>query len=183
MKTLEYTYDDVDKTEWGEGPWVDEHDKVQFLDEETGLPCIIKRGPMGAWCGYVGVSEGHPAYKKHYDEVHDMFPDWDEEGHLEVHGGLTFAGPCQPHDLGDEVHAICHVVEDGEDDHVWWLGFDCAHGWDLMPHVRAANRRRYEETGDELWNDLNKNPRDETYRDQAYVTKEVRQLAKQLAAM
>jgi len=172
MKTLEYTYKDEEKAEWGDGPWNDEPDKVQFLDEETGLPCIIKRGPMGAWCGYVGVSKNHPA--------HGM--DYSEEGSLEVHGGLTFAGACQEHGEGEEADAICHVVEDGEDDNVWWLGFDCAHGWDLIPRMKATHKRLYEETGDELWNDLH-NPRAETYRDQAYVTAEVRSLAKQLAAL
>lgn len=169
MKTIEYTYSDVNKTEWGEGPWLHEPDKVQWLDEATGLPCIIKRGPMGVWCGYVGVSSDHPAYLAKYDDVQ-----------VEVHGGLTFAGPCQPHEEGDEAHAICHVVEEGEDDAVWWLGFDCGHSMDLIPRMDADNRRRYEETGDELWNSR---VFSNVYRDQAYVANEVRELAGQLAAM
>jgi len=171
MKTLEYTHNDIDKTAWGEGPWLREPDKVQWLDEETGLPCIILRNRMGAWCGYVGVSVEHPAYLAHYDDVD-----------VEVHGGLTYANTCQPHAPADEGHAICHLVEDGEDDNVFWLGFDCSHAWDLSPRMAGDNRRRYEETGDELWNNLNSH-RDETYRDQAYVTAEVRSLAKQLAAL
>lgn len=169
MQTLEYTYEDIDKTEWGDGPWMDEHDKVQWLDEETGLPCIIKRNRMGVWCGYVGVSKGHPMYEKDYE--------YDD---VEVHGGLTFAGHCQEHGEGEqeEAHAICHVVEDGEDDQVWWLGFDCGHGFDYMPRFAAENRKRYAETGDELWKDID---RGGMYRDQAYVTNEVRELARQLA--
>lgn len=175
MKTLEYTYEDVDKSEWGEGPWQAEVDKIQFLDEETGLPCIIKRNHMGTWCGYVGVSEGHPAYDRGYNQVDDQ---------INVHGGLTYSGRCSPHEEGEEAHAICHVVEGGEDDAVFWLGFDCGHGGDLIPRMAAENRRRYKETGDEIWNDMSEVFGDRaTYRDQSYVTAETRSLAKQLAAM
>lgn len=174
MKTLEYTYKDVDKTEWGEGPWVDEQDKVQWLDEETSLPCIIKRNGSGAWCGYVGVSKDHPAYLKDYNEVD-----------VEVHGGLTFADRCQPHDEGEqgEAHAICHVVEDGEDDAVWWLGFDCAHGgMDYVPRM-VADTKRFGFGGDKDLADVLDIFSEGTYRDQAYVTAETLNLAKQLAAI
>lgn len=56
------------KESWGQGPWVSEPDKVQWLDEASGLPCLIVRGPMGALCGYVGVPEGHPFFKKKYGD-------------------------------------------------------------------------------------------------------------------
>lgn len=51
----------VDKSTWGPGPWADEPDKVQWQDETTGLPCMVRRGSpeIGVWCGYVGVAEGH----------------------------------------------------------------------------------------------------------------------------
>jgi len=101
-----------------------------------------------------------------------------------VHGGLTFANKCQPHAEGEEVNAICHVVEPGEDDDVWWLGFDCAHigfDGDFAPAFSARHKKLYEETGDPLWLD---SPFDDgTYKDQAYVTDEVRSLAKQLAEL
>lgn len=93
----------VDKSEWGDGPWQNEPDKVQWQDEATGLPCLIVRGPQGALCGYVGVAEGHPAFEKHYDDVPDMV----------VHGGLTFADHCHS---GPEESAICHVPAEGEPD-------------------------------------------------------------------
>lgn len=79
MEALEYRT--VDKSNWGNGPWQNEPDKCQWRDEATGLPCLIVRGPSGALCGYVGVSEGHPAFGKDYDSVA-----------ADVHGGLTFAG-------------------------------------------------------------------------------------------
>lgn len=66
MQTKEYTT--VDKSTWERGEWDNEPDKKQWLDEETGLPCLIVRGCItGALCGYVGVPKGHPAYRYHYD--------------------------------------------------------------------------------------------------------------------
>lgn len=85
MKTIEYK-NIVDKSEWGRGYWENEPDKVQWLDEASGLPCLIVRGPLGAWCGYVGVPEGHPKHGQEYDDVG-----------ADVHGGLTFARGCADH--------------------------------------------------------------------------------------
>jgi len=44
-----------------------------------GLDCAISAGPLGAFCGYVRVPEGHPDERLHYDDVD-----------VSVHGGLTF---------------------------------------------------------------------------------------------
>lgn len=153
MKTIEYKT--VDKSDWQRGEWDNEPDKVQFMDEATGLPCLIVRGPVGGLCGYVGVLEGHPAYRKDYG--------W-EGIDADVHGGLTFASACQP---GAEDHSICHIPGEGESDAVWWLGFDCGHSGDLMPGMPA----RYSFGGDG------------TYRNIAYVKSEIASLATQLKAM
>lgn len=160
MKTIEYrTLDDIKKT-WGEGPWLTEPDKVQWLDEVTGLPCLIRRAhpELGFLCGYVGVPNTHPAYGKHYGQVN-----------ASVHGGLTFASRCNPD--GDEETSICHVVEPGEDDDVWWLGFDCGHAWDVAPGTRhiLASIGRAPSTSD-----------DDVYRTFDYVKAEVLSLARQL---
>src|SRR5690606_3996986 len=40
--------------------------KIQWVDEATGLDCLMVRNSGGAWCGYVGVSEGHPLYGVEY---------------------------------------------------------------------------------------------------------------------
>ena len=169
---MERTYTTVDKSEWGDGPWQDEPDKVQWKDEATGLPCLAKRhGRAGHWCGYVGVPEGHPAFGKDYDDVRVATDD----GWPDAHGGLTYAAHCQE---GDEAEAICHIPDPGEPDHVWWLGFDCAHSGDLSPGYAALDRKRYEETGDSLW--LSRGSY-ESYRDLRYVRGVVRRLAGQLA--
>lgn len=151
MKTLEWTT--VDKRAWGDGPWQNEPDKRQWQDEETGLPCLIHRGPSGALCGYVGVPVGHSAYKAEYDALD-----------VSVHGGLTFYGQCQPN--ATEESGICHTVEPGEPSIVWWLGFDCAHAGDVMP----AYKKYTGIPGGK-------------YRDITYVTSECKSLAKQLSEM
>ncbi|WP_201750180.1 hypothetical protein [Tautonia marina] len=157
MDTIEYYTQD--KTQWGRGDWESEPDKKQWLDQATGYPCLIVRGPLGALCGYVGVSKDHPHFGKDY-----------EVPNVEVHGGLTFAGACQPN--ADEARHICHKV-DGED-HVWWFGFDCAHYRDYVPGMRSI--RREAEMVDPFGGF-------ERYRNLAYVTGEVESLAQQLKSL
>lgn len=147
MRTIVYH---GDKSRLPPGPWQDEPDKVQWQDEETGLPCLVVRGPMGALCGYVGVPNGHPWHGRQFDEIE-----------ANVHGGLTYSSSCMK-EMPEDV-AICHVPDEGEPDDVWWLGFDCAHGWDIVPK----------------WNWITSS--DAAYRDLAYVQAEVRSLAKQAA--
>lgn len=135
-------YATIDKTGWGQGPWQHEPDKVQWKDEPTGLDCLAVRGPGGHWCGYVGVPEGHALHGVDYDDAYRVAakakgidPDrWYEHDLLGVHGGLTFAAHCAD---GPEETSICHVPAPGEPDHVWWLGFDCAHSGDTSPKYDA----------------------------------------------
>ncbi len=154
----ERVYDNViDKSTWRSGPWQSEPDKVQWTDPETELPCLAIRGPAGSWCGYVGVSNNHPAFEKDYDDVD-----------VKVHGGLTYADHCQTGQ--PENHAICHVPEPGQPDNVWWLGFDCAHAFDLMPAFTA------------MLPTIGERPQAE-YRTLDYVRREVASLAHQLAML
>jgi len=85
---------------------------------------------------------GHPLHGKDYGDVD-----------AEVHGGLTYSGEC--------AGKICHVAKEGEPEHVWWLGFDCAHYGDLSPGFTDGLGR------------------DGVYRDMEFVTREVEQLAEQ----
>lgn len=156
MTTPTIEYRTIDKSAWGDGPWQSEPDKRQWQDLETGLPCLIVRGPSGALCGYVGVSPDHPAHGKGYDS--------DPVIDIEVHGGLTFAKGCGHGD--DPAKGICHIPGDGDADHVWWFGFDCAHGWDISPAYDSYGGWKQEGA---------------QYRGQAYVEAQVRLLAGQLA--
>jgi len=61
------------------------------------------------------------------------------------------------------------VVEEGEPDKVWWLGFDCAHCDDVAPKLfRFEGIRSYAFA-------------DAKYRTFEYVKEECKQLAQQLA--
>ena len=106
----------VVRSGWKPGPWDSEPDKVNWVDQATGLDCMMVRNHVGAWCGYVGVPKGHPHYQVDYSGLL-----WE----YDVHGGLTYSSECAGH--------ICHTPEAGRPDDVWWLGFDCAHLGDLAP--------------------------------------------------
>jgi hypothetical protein len=149
METKEWTF--VDKSGWGDGQWTAEPDKLQWTDEATGLPCLIHRGLSGALCGYVGVSESHPLFRRDYDEAD-----------VRVHGGLTFSDMCAGQEGAG--HGICHIPGPGEPDHVWWLGFDCAHSGDVCPAYDHRRSWSYESS----------------YRDLDYVKRECASLAGQL---
>lgn len=169
METIEYEH--VDKSEWGAGPWHDEPDKVQYEDDETGLPCLVVRVPrMGHLCGYVGVPPDHSLHGVDYAACPE---DCDSETfacdhqpcmRFDVHGGLTFAGDC--HDDEPEESAICHTPGEGDPDDVWWFGYDCAHAWDRQPGMEARHGTRPMP--------------DEHYRSVAYVKQENAKLAQQL---
>lgn len=158
MQAKEYHTRRSEKEAWGPGPWVEEPDKMQWQDEATGYPCLIVRNHSGALCGYVGVPNGHPLYGKDYDDT----------GDLEVHGGITFADFCRP--SAAEERGICHTVEPGEDDKVYWLGFDCNHADDLGPGMEAMLPGHIQK-----WSDFGA-----VYRDVPYVKAEIASLAKQL---
>lgn len=157
MKTK--TWEFVDKSGWGPGPWQDEPDKVQWEDPETGLPCLVRRSPFGGnWCGYVAIPPGHLWYG--------------DAGELpvSVHGGLTFAGFCDD----DKEHGICHIPEEGEPDPAFWVGFDCGHAYDVMPAMEARECRNYG------WPALRFG--DEEYRTLEYIQEQCALLAAQVKA-
>lgn len=158
METKTYTTIDRAALGWPSGPWDGEPDKVQWPDAATGLPCLAVRHPTsGHWCGYVGVAYGHPWYRKGYDDVP-----------AKAHGGLTYSDMCQPSE--DESHGICHTPSPGEPDHVWWLGFDCAHCGD-----RSPKDEHYAQTRGYPFRALP----EESYKTLAYVQAECASLAAQ----
>lgn len=154
----------VDRTGWPPGDWAGEPDKVQWTDPDTGLVCLAVRNEwLGTWCGYVGVPPGHPLHGE----------DEEEAQHLDVHGGLTFSGSCDE-ELPIE-RAICHIPEPGQPDDVWWLGFDCAHAWDMSPW--KVKNRAEEDGSIFVFRGY------ETYRTLDYVRGQCASLARQLGAL
>jgi len=104
-----------DKSTWGYGAWQKEPDHILWLDWETQMPCmIIRNESLGHLCGYVGVLEGSPLWKVHYNEVY-----------ADVHGGLTWSDFYSENIVG-----VAH-------DKIWWFGFDCAHLNDYEPAMAA----------------------------------------------
>lgn len=134
------------------GPWRDEPDKAQWVDEKTNLDCLIVRNRMGALCGYVGVPRTHKFYGHDYDST--------PLESIHVHGSLTFASSCQ--EGAPEGQGVCHIPEPGRDGDVWWLGFDTAHAGDWAPSLRRFGG--------------------EIYRTFDYVRAQCAHLAEQLAA-
>lgn len=112
--TLPKEHQQIDRSDWPAGPWDDEpEDRIEW--RAYGLPCLMRRNHMGAWCGYAAVPPDHPYYSN------------GEDPEVAVHGGITYSGLCH----GD----ICHVPLPGETDNVKWFGFDCGHAGDLTPHI------------------------------------------------
>lgn len=147
----------------GEGPWNREPDKAQWVDEATGLDCLVVRNRQGALCGYVGCPPGHPWYGV------DL-PDIVRRHDVEVHGGLNFTSFCQKG--AEDGWAVCHVPEPGRPDKVWWVGFDCSHAFDINPSIEHLLREIGAPTLLE----------GAQYRDFAYAVDQVTRLATQAAA-
>lgn len=156
--TRVYFNPDIDRSEWGPGPWDDEPDKISWTDESTDLPCLLVRNGMGVWCGYVAVEPGHPLHGTDYWGLN-----------LDVHGGLTFSSYCA--EEGAEAGNICHVPGPGKPANVWWYGFDSGHAWDLVPSML----RMWRELGDALVG-IN-----HSYRTASYMRTECERLARQLS--
>ena len=135
--------------------WRLEPDSKVWIDADTDLDCIARRSHLWAWCGYVGVPKSNRAHGKHYDH-----PSLRE---IDVHGGLTYS-MANSKDLG---------LDEGED--LWWLGFDCAHAWDLIP-VFVDTELAY---GGILMPTME----EDHYRDLPYVHRQCTHLAELLNAM
>lgn len=150
------------------GPWDDEPDKAQWVDEATGLDCLIVRNRLGALCGYVGLPPGHRLHGVDYYDAEDA-------ADLHVHGGLTFADRCQ--EGAEDGPGVCHVPEPGRPAEVWWLGFDCAHAGDLSPGLQEDLAKAGVDTSwrSGMFADV--------YRDFGYVQGQVTDLARQLAVV
>lgn len=137
-----------DKSTWPRGPWTNEPDRVEWTTR-AGYVGLVRRGPSGALCGYVAIPKGHLWHGVKYDQI-DAY----------AHGGLTYSDGCRSNTRDGEEIGICHA-SDGDD--VWWIGFDCAHIFDVDPRGMGL-----------AWPNA-------TYKDVAFVRDEVEKLAEQIA--
>lgn len=99
-----------------------------------GLPCVIIRTGLGHLCGYVGVLPDHP-HATGMRNIND----------LSVHGGVTWD-------------------KKGEENDLFWIGFDCGHSGDKSPKMEHRHA-----------------PYNGTYREIFYLQEETQSLAKQLS--
>ncbi|WP_145916896.1 hypothetical protein [Erythrobacter sp. QSSC1-22B] len=175
-------YHNPDRKPSDDGPWDQEADKVAWLDEETGLGCIMLRQPNGTISGYVGIGPEHPLFGFEADAV-------PVDVSNVVHGGVTYGKACEVNRFAREAYGkprqerytVCHVTRvrlvqeyrtvqttKDEFDHedLWWLGFDTDHPGDLIPAGHRNVRRR----GD-------------VYRDQSYVYGQCVELARRLKSL
>lgn len=161
-------------------PWASEPDTKIW--EHAGLRCRITRHPsLKHLCGYVGVPEGHPAYRLHYStEKPELFAALKAKRESEPIGkepsfmlmiDALFKGevtPCLASVIdvhGGVTYADADCPGHPDDGAGWWIGFDCNHCDDYapgMPHFLAEHG---------------------TYRDLEYVTAQTNKLAEQLSAL
>lgn len=150
---------EISREGWGRGEWDDEPDYDAWRSK--GFPCIARRNRYGAWCGYIGVPPGHPWHGKEYSTLE----------HVDVHGGLTYAERCNPE------AGVCHVPRRGEPADFWWIGFDCAHAFDLSPGLKPMLKLELAlppERVEELYQGLG-----ETYCDLDFIKRQCAHLARQ----
>lgn len=162
-----------------DGPWNGEGDKIAWVDEETGLGCIILRQEDGTLSGYVGVGTDHPLHGFQAEAVPVQISSL-------VHGGITYGRECEVnrHELRAkgkprrERYTVCHVTrtrwvqdvehvqttkDEFEHEDLWWLGFDTNHAGDLIPNDRFHTPRK-----------------SDVYRDQDFVYRQCVVLAERL---
>jgi hypothetical protein len=159
----------------GDGPWQDEPDKAQWVDDATGLDCLIVRVPFhGALCGYVGVPPQHPWHGRDWSEVCGL---------VDVHDGITYSAPCV--EGAEDGPAVCHIPGPGRPHDVWWLGFAAAGAFDHQPafehRINASNPGR-EKAMAATWADAEEWMRP-VYRTFDYVRDQVTHLAGQVHAV
>ena len=133
-------------------------DHVLATGTHAGHQWAVVHNGRGFRCGYVRVDKGHPWFGK---SMHDLDAD------ASVHGGITFADKDVPCDKGG--------ADDG-----YWVGFDCAHAWDLPDQSLQVEEEEFRRLGKMMMD----HPLDDSeIRTQEYVEAECRSLCEQAAAV
>lgn len=119
----------VPKDEWGDGPWQDEPDETDVF-VSFGLQCRCRRGPAGAWNGYVLLPIDTfvrlVERQEHEGWGGRPYSSWEFIGEEPyVHGGVTYCAPGPPWDPAAGVGCV---------------GFDMHHFMDYAPAFEARMR-------------------------------------------
>lgn len=160
--------------------------------EHAGYKCVVLFQLMGHRCGYVGIPDTHPLYKKYYSSYLDIKKS--EIGDREVSGVFQLFLACLDDDERIQIDAYfqCHggITYSGggkgsrypiESD-LWWFGFDCAHAGDGKDLRLAYKKFPNERERIFKMIELEKRfpIRGEVVRTEEYVAAECRRLAEQL---
>lgn len=105
---------EIPKNQWPDGPWHQEPDYEEF--EYKGILCVLNRGPLGAWNGYIAIPKNNKWASR--DKSY-------ESGDLDVHGGVTYASDHPPY--------LHENYKKNKELDLFWIGFDCAHYMDKWP--------------------------------------------------
>lgn len=110
---------------YGEGPWLDEPDMVLFRIEQWH--CALWRAvDLGSWAGYLGLPPGNPLHGSKINKL----------SFLSVHRGITYADYIQTQ--VDEPSSFLDSFYRSW----WWIGFDAAGSFDLVPGVDNVMKNR-----------------------------------------
>ena len=163
IQNLIYALTYMDKSDWPEGSWKLEPDKMLWVDEKTGYECLIRRiKDMSHLCGYVGITKEHPLFQT---SIIEFRSNSSLEDYFSIHGNITMSydGRAFTEEPGPHNKIGRAPIENRPSpDEIWWIGIDFIHNQDLIPLTS---------------NDSNDNNGDRIYRDIGYVTKEVMKLA------
>lgn len=113
----------IDKSTWKDGPWKYEPDRIEWIDDTTGLFCLILRKPSGVLSGYVGVPNSHPFFLQ---SAHLL--------RLWVHRGLSYCNMSQ----GNQETGVRYTSSLKDPGSLWWFGFSCDSEDDLFPAYRGS---------------------------------------------
>lgn len=165
------------KDTWGDGPWQDEPDRLNFHTPEGFDGAILRNRHGGNLCGYVGVPFGHPWWGKDYG---DRVPSKPEQLAAPVDGSKIslISLLCMAGEDLEKIRIDCTISVHGgltysgrgwrgagENIRSWYFGFDCAHCYDISPAY------------DSMFSSGS------VYRDIDFVKNEIAVLSKQLAGV
>ena len=159
---------------WEDGPWNKEPDRVQW--EHVGLPCLLIRNDLGAWCGYVGVYIESLLFGVTDIEIPSAH--WDVNSfESSIYNDRLWLESPPPVDAPIDLDNIEEAIENHVrvSLRVWFFGFDCCHAGDLAPGMYAMYRQIKQMNGH-----IFAGERNVTYKDYAYVTRTCEQMAAEI---